>query len=214
MNAAAVSGAQADSNSAGPKTRRLAFSGTTTGLRAGLPRVIIVPGLFDSGVAHWQTLWGRAHPEYRRVQQRDWNKPDLAAWSAVIDGELNEDRTPAILVAHSFGCLAAVVSAVRNPGRVAAALLVAPANPARFGIEHALHVAQLPFTSVLVASRNDPWLPFDVAAGLARAWGSRLVDLGDAGHINADSGYGAWPEGERLLFEIVRGLQTRERVAS
>ena len=214
MNTAAVSGTQSGINIAASKTQRETFSRATTGRRADLPRIIIVQGLFDSGVAHWQTIWGRAHPEYRRVQQRNWNQPDLAAWSEVIDGELNEDETPAILVAHSFGCLAAVASAVRNPGRVAAALLVAPANPARFGIEHALHVAQLPFPSVLVASRNDPWLSYDVAAGLARAWGSRLVDLGDAGHVNADSGYGAWPEGERLMFEIVRGLQTRERVAS
>jgi hypothetical protein len=33
---------------------------------------------------------------------------------------------------------------------------------------------------------------------LADDWGAALVDLGDAGHVNADSGFGPWPEGLEL----------------
>ena len=37
---------------------------------------------------------------------------------------------------------------------------------------------------------------------LATAWGSRFVDVGAHGHINADAGVGPWPLGERLLDEL------------
>jgi hypothetical protein len=38
-------------------------------------------------------------------------------------------------------------------------------------------------------------------------WGSPLVDAGDLGHINADSGIGEWPEGVRLLASLIREEQ-------
>ncbi|HUG60850.1 MAG TPA: alpha/beta hydrolase, partial [Methylomirabilota bacterium] len=40
-----------------------------------------------------------------------------------------------------------------------------------------------------------PYCRFDVADDLAAAWGAVFVDAGDAGHINAESGHGPWPEG-------------------
>ena len=177
-------------------------------------RVLTIPGLRNSGVGNWQTLWERAHPEYRRVTQRDWNNPDIAEWSATIAGKLHADATPAILVAHSFGCIAAVHAATPVHGRIAAALLVAPANPARFGIEQELTETALPFPSVLVASTSDPWLTFDAATRLAARWGSHLVNLGDAGHINAESGHGAWPEGGRLLYELQRRIGTERQATA
>ena len=33
----------------------------------------------------------------------------------------------------------------------------------------------------------------------ADQWCARFKDLGDAGHVNIDSGHGAWPEGNDLL---------------
>ena len=62
-----------------------------------------------------------------------------------------------------------------------------------------IHRQPLPFSSVLVGSRNDPYCRAERAHALAQAWGSRWVDLGEAGHINADSGLGDWPEGHTLL---------------
>ena len=46
----------------------------------------------------------------------------------------------------------------------------------------------LPFPSILVASRDDRYAAFGRLEGHARAWGSRFVDAGQAGHINARSG--------------------------
>ncbi len=177
-------------------------------------RVLVVPGLRNSGDGHWQTHWQRAHPEYIRVEQRDWNNPDLATWSAEVEQALHAGDTPAIVIAHSFGCLATMRAASSVRDRIAAAFLVAPANPARFGIEQDIATAGPSLPSVLVASTNDPWLSFDKAAELAQRWGSNLVNLGDAGHINAASGHGAWPEGERLFYELQRRVAAIARVTA
>ena len=37
----------------------------------------------------------------------------------------------------------------------------------------------------------------------ATAWGSRFVDVGAGGHINADSGIGDWPSGYALFQEFM-----------
>jgi hypothetical protein len=55
----------------------------------------------------------------------------------------------------------------------------------------------------MVASQTDPYLSFERAGELARAWGSALVDAGDAGHLNTVAGYGPWPAGERILRDLV-----------
>ena len=54
-----------------------------------------------------------------------------------------------------------------------------------------------------MGSRNDPFCTLARAQALAQSWGSRFHDLGDAGHINADSGLGDWPEGLRLLETLL-----------
>jgi serine hydrolase len=55
-----------------------------------------------------------------------------------------------------------------------------------------------------VASTNDEYVTIDRARAFADAWGSRLVLIGDAGHINGASGYGPWPEGEEMLFAFAK----------
>jgi hypothetical protein len=62
---------------------------------------------------------------------------------------------------------------------------------------------RLPFPVLMVASENDPYLPIEVAAPLASAWGAQLVDVGRQGHINVESGHGPWPAGEGLLRGFV-----------
>ena len=50
-----------------------------------VPRVLSVPGCQNSGPEHWQSLWERRYPEYRRVQQRDCERPRRADWVAGLD---------------------------------------------------------------------------------------------------------------------------------
>ena len=164
--------------------------------------VIIVPGLHNSGPGHWQTLWQQANPDFVRVQQNNWDYPRLDEWVHRLDMLRAKDPRPALLVAHSFGCLTAACSAARNPDGVASLLLVAPAHPDRFGVAAALPKGELPAPSLLVSSANDPWMPAVTAAQYAARWGSELVEGGLLGHINADSGLGEWPDGQRLLRRL------------
>jgi predicted alpha/beta hydrolase family esterase len=92
-------------------------------------------------------------------------------------------------------------------GLIAGALLVAPADPARFGIERAVPQVPLLFPTTLVASANDPWMSLENARLWAENWGSTFVPLGHAGHINAQSGLGDWPAGLDELRWLCRRMR-------
>jgi uncharacterized protein len=168
----------------------------------GMP-ILIVPGLRNSGPAHWQSHWQKQMPGSRRVGQQDWFEPDPQAWAAAIAREIAAAPEPPMVIAHSFGCLATLRAAFSG-ARIRAALLVAPADPERFGIDAELASRPLPFASTLVASSNDPWLKLIRAGTLAAAWGSQLVLYRNAGHINAESGFGPWPQGLTHVHELAR----------
>ena len=92
--------------------------------------------------------------------------------------------------------------------RIKGALLVAPSD-----VETARYAAfpttgfgpmplqRLPFPSKVVFSTTDEWVSPARARQFAAAWGSEAVDVGDAGHLNAASGYGPWPAGQALLAQ-------------
>ena len=168
----------------------------------GLP-AFVVPGLHGSGERHWQTAWQRSNPSLRRIQQDHWDVPALPVWSRRVADVLAQAELPAVLVAHSFGCLASVHAALFRDTPIAAALLVAPADPAKFGVDAELASGPLPFPTVLVASSNDPWLSEDRARSWAQLWGAEFVAAGALGHINADSRLGDWSAGAALLQQLV-----------
>lgn len=116
-----------------------------------------------------------------------------------------------VLVAHSLGCLAVVHWAARSPRGIRGALLVAPPDPDEITFTpdargfDALPRSPLPFPSIVVASSDDPFGSLEFARRCAACWGSRLVEIGARGHINAESGLGAWQQGRELLDRLVRG---------
>jgi predicted alpha/beta hydrolase family esterase len=170
--------------------------------------VLIVPGWGDSGPEHWQSLWAQGDPEFRRVVQRDWFYPICAEWVETLAREIRAVGRPVVLAAHSLGCTAVAHCARAGALPIHGALLVAPPDVERPDFPPVIEGftpvprERLPFPSVVVASRNDPFSAFERARALAEAWGSRLVDAGDHGHLNADAGLGPWPLGERLLAEL------------
>jgi predicted alpha/beta hydrolase family esterase len=174
-------------------------------------RVLIVPGWGDSGPEHWQSLWESANPDFRRVAQRDWLYPIRSEWVDTLGAAIREAAAPVVLVAHSLGCIA-VAHCVRDitlaEGSICGALLVAPPDverpdypPVSEGFAP-IPRERLPFPSIVVASRNDPFSELARTEALAAAWGSRFVDIGERGHVNGDAGLGPWPVGERLLGEL------------
>lgn len=165
--------------------------------------ILIVPGLGGSGPDHWQSRWEQKLSTARRVEQESWELPVLADWTERLIGAVAASTRPVILVAHSLG-VATVAHAAPSlrPDTVRGAILVAlpdierPDAPAEIDSAFSpLPRDPLPFPSLLIASRDDPYCTYERAEDFAYAWGAALVDAGQAGHINPDSGYGPWPEG-------------------
>jgi len=88
-------------------------------------------------------------------------------------------------------------------------LLVAPGDVEREALRPVLSswspvpLQRLPFASVLVGSQNDPYCSAARARQFADAWGSRWIDAGERGHLNADSGLGDWAEGQQELQALM-----------
>ncbi|MFZ4537410.1 RBBP9/YdeN family alpha/beta hydrolase [Propionivibrio sp.] len=163
------------------------------------PTVLIVPGRGNSEPDHWQSIIENCLPDTRRVQQDDWNTPSLETWSRNIDRAVRAlDHRP-LVVAHSFGCLAAVHAQNVLGTPFGATLLVTPADPERFALPLWMFAAPLAQPGLLIASDNDPWLSFEKAAALAANWGVRCVNLGPVGHLNVASGHGPWPLGKAII---------------
>ncbi|THF67384.1 alpha/beta hydrolase [Pseudothauera nasutitermitis] len=167
---------------------------------------LIVPGLNGSGPTHWQSWFEQLLPEARRVVQDDWSTADLPRWRERVQASIDASVGRVVLVAHSFGCLASVAAAARQPDRIAAALLVAPADPRKFGVSQLLPAGHLGFPSIVVASANDPWVSLATARHWAGRWASRFINVGDQGHINVDAGFGPWPEGFELYESLVASV--------
>lgn len=181
-------------------------------------RILTVPGLHGSGPAHWQSRWEGQFPQWRRIEQSDWSRPSLPLWAERVGEAVTRTRQGAprgvVLVAHSFGCLAVLRQALVDPTGIAGALLVAPADPDRFGVAALLPTFRLPFPTVLVASRDDPWMAHRTAFSWGTLWGSELHDVGHRGHINAESGLGPWPEGLALLGTLLQRIETHNESPS
>jgi predicted alpha/beta hydrolase family esterase len=173
--------------------------------------VLLLPGWQNSGPGHWQSLWEQRHG-YLRVEQHDWRQPLRGDWVTRLEEVVLSRSEPVVLVAHSLGCILAAAWAAhsRNGHRVKAALLVAPADVERPQLREQLRswspiaLQALPFPSVLVASRDDPYCALERARLFAQGWNSRFLDHGACGHINADSGLASWPEGHVLLQDLMK----------
>lgn len=173
--------------------------------------VLLLPGWQNSGPEHWQSRWEVLH-SYRRVTQHDWMQPLRGDWMIQLEEAVLVASAPVVLVAHSLGCIltAAWAQHSQNTHRVKAALLVAPGDPEREALQATLKswwpvvMQPLPFASELLGSRNDPFCSLQRAQQFAAAWGADFVDYGDAGHINADSGLGDWPDGVARLDALIQ----------
>jgi predicted alpha/beta hydrolase family esterase len=182
------------------------------------PTILIVPGLRDAVAEHWQTLLAARLPRVRTVPPMGRADLDCAARVEAIDRELMAISGPVIIVAHSGGVIMLAHWAAwpkRTRRLVRGALLATPPDfeepmPAGYPTIDALRASgwlpvprqPLPFPSIVAASRNDPLGRIERVAGLAQAWGSRFVDLGEVGHLNPASGYGEWRQAEAFIREL------------
>lgn len=180
------------------------------------PTILLVPGLRDHVEAHWQTILEKKLPNARSVAPLERDKLSRAARVAALDVALSRIDGPVVLVAHSAGAMIVAHWAAQSRRPIHGALLATPADielplPAGYPTlaeigEHGwlpLPRQPLPFPSIVAASVNDPLGDFERISGFARDWGSRLVNLGQVGHLNPAAGFGEWAGAEALIAQLI-----------
>lgn len=175
--------------------------------------ILIVPGYTNSSPDHWQSRWQQKLSTARRVEQDAWSKPVREDWTERFAHCVNEAERPVVIIAHSLGVATAIQALPQCRKPIAGAFLVAPpevTNPA-IRPRHLMTFGPyprdpLPFPSIVVASRNDPFGAFEHAGDIANAWGAMFIDAGEAGHLNPESGHGPWPEGTMVFARFLSRL--------
>lgn len=178
------------------------------------PKLLIIPGLGDSGVGHWQNFWLDHFPNAIKVTQNNWDQPLLSDWIERLEATLQTIQEPTILVAHSLATILVAHWAKKQQNtHIIGALLVAPADVD--SQEHTpectwnfapipLHL--LPFPSIVVGSENDPYMTLERAQKLAKNWGSDFINIGKKGHINSEMNLGLWEEGQAILKLLIQKI--------
>jgi hypothetical protein len=169
----------------------------------------IVPGLGNSGPEHWQNYFEQSGDNFFRINQREWDAPTCTDWIETIDKAIeSNDPSTIVLIGHSLGCITIAHWAKQFGKIIKGALLVAPSD-----IENPVYTfpatgfAPIPadkinFPTIVVASEDDPWVSIERAKFFAGNWGSEMISIGDAGHINVISGCGKWDEGLDILHKL------------
>jgi predicted alpha/beta hydrolase family esterase len=155
------------------------------------PRLVTVPGLHGSEGAHWQTWLERQFARSLRVEQPDWDAPNVAQWAQSLRDLLARERGPFVLAAHSFGCLATAhaLQQASYANDVVGVLFVAPASPRKFEFAGPFEARRLGVPSILIGSETDPWMPLAGSRELA--------------HINTAAGFGPWPRAKYFVDTLV-----------
>lgn len=181
----------------------------------GEPTVLIVPGIRGHVEDHWQTILEKELPNAVSVPRAEGVNLSCEDWVAALDRSISMIKGPVILVAHSGGVMMVVRWAMEHQRQIHGALLAAPPDfdeplPVGYPQMDALRkngwlptpMRKLPFPSIVAASTNDPLARFTRVLQMARAWGSRVVRIGNVGHLNPASGYGRWPKAHELIAEL------------
>ncbi len=165
-------------------------------------RVLLLHGWGGSDNPHWQSwLAGEIAKEYGCVsflKFSDMDFPKLDVWTQELHVEL-ESFKPDIVICHSLAntlwfhlCNNSQLTEIQK------LYLVAPpsmhCNIEELKSFFPLHLPKKLYASsaTLVTSTNDPYLTQDEAKELQNSLHVDMQVLQDAGHINADSGFGKW----------------------
>ena len=173
---------------------------------------LVLHGWQGSGPGHWQTwLAERLRTRGESVCYPELPEPDaprLDRWLEALELEMARLPDAPVVVCHSLACVLWLQYA--HAGAVGAhaerALLVSPPSPSAElpGVEGFFPLAVEPAaaaraagSTLIVASDDDPYC----VEGAERLYGEPLElpvhVVAGGGHLNADAGYGPWPDIER-----------------
>ncbi len=166
-------------------------------------KVLLVHGWGGSDFPHWQSwLAGEIAKDYGTVcfaKLQDMQLPNKDAWAQQLKEHL-ESFDPDVVICHSIAnilwfhlCNETKLPQVRKLYLVAPPSLQCDIEELKsffpVDIPHNLYAQEV----ILIASTNDPYMTLKEAQTLGQSLGVEMKVLQDAGHINAESGYGEWP---------------------
>lgn len=178
-----------------------------------MAKILLLPGLYDSGPDHWQSHWERTLPNTARIVQRDWSTPAREEWVATLERAVAEHGSDVVLVGHSTACALIAFWALQTSRTVRGALIVAPSDTEAPSYPEGptgwapMPMNLLPFPSIVVASTDDEYVSLERAKAFATAWGSSFIVIGNVGHINSASALEDWPRGRELLTELIEASE-------
>ncbi len=166
-------------------------------------KTLLLHGWGGSDDPHWQAwLAGEIAKDYGTVAFPLLDNPHFPTknrWMKQVK-ELLKDFEPEVVICHSLAntlwfhlCHEGDITPVKR------LLLVAPP---RLDLELDTIKSFFPVIApsylyadevLLVTSDNDPYMKHTEALELQKAMGVEMTVLKNAGHINADSGFGEWP---------------------
>ncbi|MFT5660132.1 MAG: putative alpha/beta hydrolase family esterase [Sulfurimonas sp.] len=175
-------------------------------------KILLLHGWGGSDFPHWQSwLAGELAKEYGTVsflKLSNFDFPDLAIWKQELKNEI-ENFNPDIVICHSLANTL-WFHTINEIGEVKKLYLVAPPSFTCLIEEiDEFFPLKLPTNTnaqetLLICSTDDPYMNIDEAKTLQKSLNVEMKILQNAGHINADSGYGEWPW---ILEEIKKDLK-------
>ena len=166
-------------------------------------KVLLLHGWGGSCSPHWQSwLAAEIAKDYGTVsflRFSNFDNPDLNAWKSELKKELKVFQ-PDVVICHSLAnTLWFHICNDEDIEIVQKLYLVAPPS---LGCEieelKSFFPVKIPEDikakeTLLITSTNDPYMGVDEANKLQNKLNVPMEMLKDAGHINADSGFGEWP---------------------
>ena len=166
-------------------------------------KVLLLHGWGGSDYPHWQSwLAGEIAKDYGKVsflKFSNFNTPKLDVWMSELQAEL-KDFQPDIVICHSLAntlwfhlCNTTEIQAVEKLYLIAPPSLTCTTQEIQefFPLKAPknLYAKEV----LLVTSTNDPYLTQEEAQELQQSLHVRMEVIQNGGHININSGYGAWP---------------------
>jgi hypothetical protein len=174
-----------------------------------MTQYFILPGLGNSGELHWQTFFENTLHNCQRINQAEWDAPDCEEWLETIENVIKDyNFSNVVLIGHSLACVTIAHWAKKYGHHIKGALMVAPSDIESLRYEFPatgftpIPLEKIVFKTVVVTSSNDEWVSLERAKYFADCWHSEFINIGEAGHINAASGFGAWQQGLDILKQI------------
>ena len=166
-------------------------------------RVLLLHGWGGSDFPHWQSWLARElaknYGNVHFLRLPDFDTPDLESWIEATQKALDE-RFPDVVVCHSLGntlwfhlCNEGMIQKeVKNLFLVAPPSLKCEIKELESFFPVRAPQKLFAKSVKLIVSDNDPYMTQKEAASLQKTLGVEMEVLPNAGHINAESGFGEW----------------------